>query len=299
MKRILLVLALVTAVPGAARAQPSNYPAALALFNEGRALEESGKYQEALDRFERSQKLFPAVGTLLNLGACYEELHRTASAWAAYNQAASLAVTLRDTVRQPRTREQADAIAPRVAKLTIVTAKATDLTVTLNGARVEPAALDTAMPVDAGHLSIEVTSPGRSRWTSSVDIEDGEARTVTIPELPSAAGGLSIDTRRNVGTGFAIGGGAVLATGLVFGALAIGGWSSVEDRCPDGRCPDRATRDAEQSSRDRASTFATVSTVTTLLGAAALAGGIVLHLTSRKSAIAFGPGGLTVTFLRR
>lgn len=299
----LLALALLTtAAPRPARAQSSNYPAALALFNEGRALEEVGEYEQALERFQRSQQLHPAVGTLLNIGACHEQLHRTASAWGAYSEAASLAATLRDFVRQPRAKAQADAIASRVAKLTIVTPKGKELVVTRNGGRVESAALDTAMPVDEGRYVFEATAPGRQPWSTTVDIVDGETQTLTIPDLSIASNapvGPASDMRRTVGIGLELGGGAALATGLVFGALALGGWSSVDDRCPDGRCPDRATRDAEQSSRDRASTFATVSTVTTILGAAALAGGIVLHLTSRKSAIALGPGGLTLTFLRR
>ena len=296
----LLILAAVT-VGAPASAQSSSSAAALALFNDGRALEESGRYREASERFERSQELVPAVGTLLNLGACYEKLRRTASAWGAYSQAANLAVTLHDPGRQARAKGLADAIEPRVAKLTIVTPHGRGLTVTLNGRRVEPAVLDASTPVDEGRYTVEASAPGRTSWSASFEIKDGTGQTVSIPELspPPAAPIVPVsDTRRTVGIGLEIGGGAVLAAGLVFGALAIGGWSSVEDRCPGGTCPDRATREAEQSDRDRAATFATVSTVTTLIGAAALAGGIALHLTSRRHAVALGPGGLTFTLRR-
>lgn len=297
----LLLLATVTAVGAPANAQSSSSAAALALFNDGRALEESGRYREASERFERSQELVPAVGTLLNLGACYEKLHRTASAWGAYSQAANLAVTMHDPGRQARARALADAIEPRVAKLTIVTPPGKDLTVTLDGRRVEPAVFDTSTPVDAGRYTVEANAPGRTPWSASVEIKDGAEQTVSIPELslPPVAPVVPVpDTRRTVGIGLEIGGGAVLAAGLVFGALAIGGWSSVEDRCPGGTCPDRATRESQQADRDRAATFATVSTVTTLVGAAALAGGIALHLTSRRHVVALGPGGLTFTLRR-
>lgn len=303
MKTVALVLfvAALTAAAAPASAQSPSSAAALALFNDGRALEESGRYREASERFERSQALVPAVGTLLNLGACYEKSRRAASAWGAYSQAANLAVTTNDPGRQARAKGLADAIEPRVAKLTIVTAQREELEVTLDGKRVDPAVFDTSTPVDAGRYRVEARAPGRTPWSTTIEIKDGTKQTVTIPELslPTAAALVPVsDPRRPVGIGLEIGGGAVLAAGLVFGALAIGGWSSVEDRCPGGTCPDRATREAEQSARDRAATFATVSTATTILGAAALAGGIALHLTSRRHVVALVPGGFSFTFRR-
>ena len=307
----LFTLALMTTATGAASAQPANAAAAQTLFNSGRALEESGQYEEAADRFKRSQELVAAVGTLLNLGACYEKLRKTASAWGAYNQAANLAVTLKDPSRQVRAKVLAEAIAPRVAKLTIVTPKLIDLAVTQNGARVEPAVFDTSAPIDEGQYRIDASAPGRKPWSTRIEIKDGSVLTVTIPELelvpPAAAATVTRPTRNvrwTTGIGLEIGGGAVLAAGIVFGAIAIGSWNSVNDRCHDGTCPDNATRESQQSTRDRASTFATLSTVTTIVGAAALAGGIVLHLTAPKHSVTIVPAvdrttaGLTLTLFR-
>ena len=60
----------------------SNKATAEALFTEGRALATSGKCAEAIPKFQASQKLDPGVGTLLNLAECYEQVGKTASAWA-------------------------------------------------------------------------------------------------------------------------------------------------------------------------------------------------------------------------
>ena len=59
----------------------SNKAAAEALFSEGRSLASAGKCDEAIPKFQASQKLDPGIGTLLNLADCYEKVGRTASAW--------------------------------------------------------------------------------------------------------------------------------------------------------------------------------------------------------------------------
>src|SRR5579883_1765226 len=65
----------------------SNKAAAEALFRDGRALYDQGKYPQACAKFAESQRLDPAPGTLLNLGGCYEKNGQTASAWATFKEA--------------------------------------------------------------------------------------------------------------------------------------------------------------------------------------------------------------------
>ena len=85
------------------------------------------------------------------------------------------------------------------------------------------------------------------------------------------------------------------------GGLAISTWSSVDDTCPDGRCRTDADRDRLAPAVSTARTLATASTVITIIGAAALAAGIVIHVTT-PSRVAVVPlvdrtgGGVAGTF---
>src|SRR5690348_1000013 len=75
-----------------AHAQAASQKAtAEALFEEGRKLMAEGKVAEACPKFADSEQLDASSSTLLNLASCYEKLGRTASAWATYREAASLA----------------------------------------------------------------------------------------------------------------------------------------------------------------------------------------------------------------
>jgi hypothetical protein len=62
-----------------ARGQPAGVQAEV-LFRDGRSLMTAGKVAEACAAFEQSQKLEPAVPTLINLAACREKLGQLATA---------------------------------------------------------------------------------------------------------------------------------------------------------------------------------------------------------------------------
>src|SRR5262249_8883682 len=64
---------------------------AQSLFDEGRKLLKAGKLAEACAAFESSQKLDPAVTTLLNLADCREQNHQFATAWGAFVDAKRMA----------------------------------------------------------------------------------------------------------------------------------------------------------------------------------------------------------------
>ena len=74
--------------------------AAQALFDEGKRLMDAGQFAQACPKFADSEKLDPGVGTLLNLGVCYEKNGQTASAWATYKEAASAAANAGEAARE-------------------------------------------------------------------------------------------------------------------------------------------------------------------------------------------------------
>ena len=75
---VIALLALVTLARPAVAQSTSDKAAAQAQFDEARKLLKMGDTAAACDKLAESQRLEPAVGTLLNLATCYEKLGRTA-----------------------------------------------------------------------------------------------------------------------------------------------------------------------------------------------------------------------------
>jgi hypothetical protein len=281
-------IALLTTATTSARA---NDPvAAEALFEQGRALRDQGRFAEACDLFLRSEELDEGVGTLINIGTCFEQKKQYASAWGAYREALSFALRRNDQ-RAVDARQKALAVEPRVSHLTLsISHVPPDVSVTRNGAKVDSAALNTAVPVDSGTQTVVVTAPKRKTWQGKLELREGEAGTLRVPALETVPDeAVPMATQAKVALGLEVGGAIVLATGLVFGALAISTWSSVDKTCPSGRCASKTDADRVDPDQKRASTFAAVSTVTSLLGAAALTTGITLQLTAPAKRLAITP----------
>ena len=104
MKRVAAPLALIVALASArtslAQTSAADKAAAQALFDEGKRLMDAGQFAQACPKFADSEKLDPGVGTLLNLGVCYEKNGQTASAWATYKEAASAAANAGEAARE-------------------------------------------------------------------------------------------------------------------------------------------------------------------------------------------------------
>jgi len=102
-----LTLACATLPSRTAHAQSATDSAtAESLFNEALALLERKMPAEACPKLEASQRFDPGVGTLLYLADCYQQLGRTASAWATFREAAYMAKDRKDD-REPMAVENA------------------------------------------------------------------------------------------------------------------------------------------------------------------------------------------------
>src|SRR5437868_2773215 len=90
---VALLLSLLTAPAPAQAASPTADDKALAtiLFRDGRTLLAAGKVLEACLKFEESQRLDPAGGTILNLALCHEREGRLARAWSEFKEAEAVA----------------------------------------------------------------------------------------------------------------------------------------------------------------------------------------------------------------
>ena len=159
-------------------------PEAEGLFREGRSLMKAGQLDAACDRFARSQKLEPSVTTLLNLGDCHERAGRTATAWDTFLQAKRLA-EITDK-RRAEAERRATALEPQLARLTITIDgdhQARGLVILRNRKPVDPAAWNTAVPIDPATYQIEARAPGRKGSTTTSAIAPKHSAVVVVSEL--------------------------------------------------------------------------------------------------------------------
>lgn len=291
-----LALALVLApASAAAQAGPEDRAAAESLFTEGRELLQAGDYRQACAKLEASQKLEPALGTSLNLADCYEQLGRTASAWAEFKGAAAEAQRGGDALRKQTALARAAALEPRLSRL-VLEAVDTDLTILQNGRALSAAVLGNAIAIDPGSYRFEASAPGKLTWTGTLDIHgEGETARLRIPALRPAPPGqpaahepapLALTTAPNGQRALAWTLGAVgvagMATGAVFGVLASASWQKAEQSCAD--YPYECTLTGIEHA-NTASTRADVATTAFIVGAAALGTSVVLF------ALDSGPAG--------
>ena len=293
----------------------SDAPAAQSLFDAGRVLVEAERYEEACPKFEASNKLDPSAGTLLNLARCYEMLGKTASAWAAYNQA----ITLGRATGKPRqvaaAEELVRAIEPKLTKLVVRMADPPpNLRVTRDDVALDVAALGVPIAVDPGDHVIVAEAPGFEPARGHVRVDqEGSTVTFDVPMLEHAA---SVEapapvvppntrpvdavagSRTEIGpifiSGVVVGGAGVvsLAVGTAFGALTLADADTAANDpslCPSYRCSEKGLAFVED-----AHTKATVSTALLVSGGIAAATGVVLVLLDWPATAPVRPVALDV-----
>ncbi|MCK6532196.1 MAG: hypothetical protein L6Q84_04415 [Polyangiaceae bacterium] len=297
-----------------AAAAPSATERTLAreLFEQGRKLMADKDYPKACAKLAESQRLDPAPGTLLNLAVCHEAEGKTATAWAEFNDALSLAK--RDG-RKDRidlaTQHLAD-LEPRLSRLTIevpAASRLSGLEIELDGSRVGRPAWGSGVPVDPGTHQVTARAPGWKDWQAEITLGDrADRKTITVPALQKASTkvGEAPEKRkpaaRDVGTGsgqrttgYVVGGLGIVALGVggYFGLRAYSRWDDRNAHCTDAGC-DPTGVDAG----DDAKQAATIANIGVGVGAAALATGVILVLTagpSERAAASVTPDGRGMT----
>lgn len=283
---------LATARPALAADPP---PAAAAtaehLFEEGRTLMASGKYADACPKLAESHRLDPGVGTLLNLGDCYEKLGRTASAWATYREAETLAHRAGQKERAAHSAARADALKKELSYLVIDVASDTPgIVVKRDGEAVGQPVWSTRVPIDPGEHTIEASAPGYLAKSQKVNVAARSEQRVAVGGLARAPVTATSEAPSGPGTqrlvGYGIGGAGIVAAGVgvVFGAIA----KSRNDDARDNLCSDVDCTQAGADKIESAQSAATISTVLVVAGAALVAGGVALVFTAPKRAATTG-----------
>ncbi len=320
MKRSVGILVALLTCVAVARAQPSEaVKRADALFDEGRALVDAGKFAEACPKFEESQRLDPGLGTLLNLAACYESVGRLASALTAFRSAEEQARAAgpSEKKREQAAADRARALEGRVARLTITLAagdRPAGFTVTRDGVPVPALDFGRRIAVDPGTVVISATATGYEPFRAEVVIDQTtRARTVDVPLLVSKLvggggdvlppdgptgpgdpitgpvdGGGGGGSRRTLAL-VAVGGGvAALGAGVALGFTAKGTYDDVA--CTAGDGPPAGCSPDELDAIDAARTRGNVGTIVGGAGVVAIAAGAFLYLTAPKErAVAVSP----------
>jgi len=269
-----------------ASAYAQNTSAADEAFRQGRDFIKAGKWAEACEQFDKSQRLDPQLGTLFNIGQCSEHINHLATAAAAYRE-----VIARDTKdeRKIAAKERLAAIEGRVPKLFIKIDKPPPgLSVSIESvAGPRDIAANKPVEVDFGDYTIVARARGYSEFISKVKVgEEKKTTTVEATLEPGASNSETVleqghespgNTRKLVAIGAMATGGAALVTGIVFGVLAQSAWNEAKDVC-DGStsCMNQADVDAANTLAGPARTKATISTVFIIGGV--VAGGIGAYL---------------------
>jgi serine/threonine-protein kinase len=183
---VLAVIAL--AAPRGWAQSTADKAAAEGLFDQGRAAMQRGDFAQACGLLERSQRIDPAVGTLLYLAECYEKAGRTASAWATFREAADAAEAARESARARTGRDRAARLEPHLARLTIQLSAENEqiqgLSVERGGQSVNTATWNVPVPVDPGDHVITASAPGYEAFSTTVTVQAGAANvSISVPPL--------------------------------------------------------------------------------------------------------------------
>lgn len=285
------------ALPGAAFAQPPVAPgvplppqddrlAAQALFDDARKLMGEGRFAEACAKFEASQVLDPGIGTQFNLGDCYEQVGRLASAWIQFVDVAAAARATGQETRESVARKRAAAIEPRLLRLRIVVRSQTPGLVIARDGRVVPEAhWGTPVPIDPADYTILATAPGFEPLERRIEARgEGRVIDVSLPHLievvpVSPCGPVCRSRRARTVAGWAVGavGLAGVGVGIGFGVAAIDKKRAAEPFCPP---QENGCYDEGLALRNEARDAANISTVAVVVGASAALAGLTLFLTS-------------------
>ncbi len=159
--------------------------AAEVLFRAGRQLILEARLEEAYAKFEESYRLDPTAGALFNLGECRWKQGKTASAWALYQQAATLADVQGKPDLMDLATTRANQLQADLSYLTVhVAAAVPGLEVMRDGVLVGRAQFDVSLPVDPGRHSITQRAPGYEPVELAVIVgEKHDRQTLNLPKL--------------------------------------------------------------------------------------------------------------------
>jgi hypothetical protein len=285
---------------------PADRLEARTLFEEGRAAMKNADYRVACPKLEQSQRLDPGIGTLYNLGRCYEEQGRLAIAWTIFLEVAEAAQRADQPERAAAARARAATLEPRLPHLRVTLDGPDPRELTLDGTPFAEGLLGTDVPIDPGGHEVNADAPGKKHWSTHVEAAEAATVTVSVPVLEDATAMIALaeppvappsvppseiappvyspsPATSRWHTNAAIVAGALglvgVGVGTAFGISAINQWSDAKSAgCSQTACPTRSG----YGSWSTAHAAGIASTASFIVGGALVATGAVLWVTKPK-----------------
>src|SRR5512132_395320 len=281
--------------PAAAEDATSRQEAARAAGEEGLKLFTAGKWQEALEMFERAEGEFHAVTLVLYMARCQRMRGKLVEARALYEQVAGEALEpgapSQFLTAQSQARSELERLRRRIPSLvlTFKGAPADSVRVTLDGALV--AVSDKApLDLDPGEHALVATADHAAPIHQTITLRDGETARVELA-FDGEAGGSFRSSAVPALIAFGVGA-AGLGAGAVTGAVALDQASELKVRClPTKHCPV-----VDQARADSAGRLADAATIGCIGGGAAVLTGVVLLLVRPSGGAAPQTGASPVRF---
>jgi len=303
----LALAAVLFAWPARAQTDPVT---AQALFDDAKRLMTSGRAAEACPKLAESQRLDPGVGTLLNLGDCYDQIGKPSRAWATFREAEAAAQHEGQGDRARYAKRRAQETEAKLVRLTVevpVEAREPSLEVLRDGEMLREPLWGSPVPVDPGDHVIEARAVGYKPFTTHVTASHDPIivriaalerdPTPVIEPLPPAVDTTPPVTFESIpkpilpppppsttlrSVGFITGATGLIGVGVgaLFGVLAIDRDNAARAAgCDATTCP---TAGALGVSSD-AKTFATASDIAFIAGGVFLVTGVVCLLAAPRS----------------
>lgn len=269
-------LSILLLVPGRTFAQAANtetsagdVATARELFREAAALAQEGKWDLALDRYERSMALRPSPLTRYSIAVAQSHTGRLIEASENIRTFFHEATADLQPYVQPA-EDLLRSLEPRIARLTIrIPGDPRGARVLLDGRELPAAAVGVERLVNPGTHKIEATVPEHATFFQQLDLGEGASKIVlvalsrdTTAPTPDAIAQQPSDGAKTAGKVLLAVGGATFVAGGVLGVL---GWSKAKDS---------PTSDGDKA--ESAKTFALVGDVS--MGVGVLAAGIGTYL---------------------
>ena len=275
---------------------------ARALARHGTDAQKRGDYAIAAEDFERADALVHAPTLLLGLARAQTGLGKLVEAQETCERIIREGVEAHAPAAFARAVDDAKgevaALAPRLAWVTIDVRGPSTPTVDMDGAAVSPAGLGIRRACNPGRHTVKAFADGFAPGEKIFVVAEGGSQTVTLSlnALPAAPANVaaaprseqedstqSAESSRPTPFGTKAGmaalgvGAAGLVVGGITGVLALAKHASLSRACPDGHCSP-----SEASDLSAYHTLATVSTVSTLVGACAAVTGVALLIATPR-----------------
>jgi hypothetical protein len=315
------VLALAIAAPRLAAAQtsPQDQAVAESLYNDAKKLMSASKWNEACPKLEESQRLDPTPVTEFYLADCYDRVGRTASAWTTFLDLAASEHRNggpKAAERERVARDRAKGLEPKLSHLVIdvpANVRVAGLVVKRDGEVMREGQWGTDLVIDPGKHTIEASAPGKQTWTTTQDVQ-GAGTTATVhvealadaatetppanvnptpqmlPAQPPGADHPSASPLKTVGIVVGAVGVAGLATGAIFGAMALSKNSSANSgHCGTSFGGTNQCDSTGVSLRNTAVSDGNISTVSLIAGGVLAAAGVTLFFVAPSGHLQAAP----------